>query len=166
VGDTLTRSERSALMARIRGTDTGPERAVRSELHRAGFRFRLHAARLPGRPDIVLPKHRVVVFVHGCFWHRHDCRLSSTPATRRAFWTAKFAANVARDRRSARALRRLGWRVLTVWECSLRTADGRTRAIAGLVRQIRSTGTPRTGETTRRAGKPRTRGRKRPGRGG
>lgn len=143
--DTLTRSERSALMARIRGTDTGPERIVRSELHRAGFRFRLHAARLPGRPDIVLPKHRVVVFVHGCFWHRHGCRLTGTPSTRRAFWTAKFAANVARDRRSARALRRLGWRVLTVWECSLRTARGRAREIEGLIRKIRAATARRTG---------------------
>ncbi|MCE2882069.1 MAG: DNA mismatch endonuclease Vsr [Planctomycetaceae bacterium] len=134
--DTLTKAERSSLMSRIRGKDTKPEVFVRSALHRAGFRFRLHGAALPGRPDIVLPRHRTVVFVHGCFWHRHGCRLSSEPATRRAFWREKFARNRARDQRTARALRNLGWRVVTVWECSLRTTDRRERAIATLVRKI------------------------------
>ncbi len=138
MADTLSKADRSALMARIRGTNTKPELLVRSALHRAGFRFRLHARRLPGRPDVVLTKHRVAIFVHGCFWHRHGCSLASMPSTRRAFWEAKFAANVARDRRTARALRRLGWRVLTVWECSLRTARGRERTVAGLIRRIRS----------------------------
>jgi DNA mismatch endonuclease (patch repair protein) len=136
VTDTLTKAERSSLMSRIRGKDTKPEVFVRSALHRAGFRFRLHGAALPGRPDIVLPRHRTVVFVHGCFWHRHGCRLSSEPATRRAFWREKFARNRARDQRTARALRNLGWRVVTVWECSLRTTDRRERAIATLVRKI------------------------------
>ena len=136
MADTLTKAERSALMSRIRGKDTKPEVFVRSALHRAGFRFRLHGAALPGRPDIVLPRHRTVVFVHGCFWHRHGCRLSSEPATRRAFWREKFARNRARDQRTARALRNLGWRVVTVWECSLRTTDRRERAIATLVRKI------------------------------
>jgi len=123
-------------MSRIRGTDTGPELVVRSALHRAGFRFRVHTKGLPGRPDIVLARHGVVIFIHGCFWHRHGCTLSSEPATRRRFWQAKFDANVARDARNARALRRLGWRVLTVWECALRTHAGRERAIAALVRKI------------------------------
>ena len=123
-------------MSRIRGTDTRPEVLVRSALHRAGFRFRLYTRCLPGRPDIVLPKYGVVIFVHGCFWHRHGCALSSEPATRRAFWQAKFDANVARDKRNARALRALGWRVLTVWECALRTKSGREKAIAMLVRRI------------------------------
>ena len=136
MADTLTKAERSALMSRIRGTHTKPEVLVRSALHRAGFRFRLYARGLPGRPDIVLPKHRVVIFVHGCFWHRHGCPLSSEPATRRAFWTAKFDANIARDARNTRALRRLGWRVLTIWECSLRTKASRERAMASLQRKI------------------------------
>jgi len=136
MADRLTKAERSALMARIRGTDTAPERLVRSALHRAGFRFRLHGAALPGRPDVVLPRHRVVVFVHGCFWHRHGCRLATTPATRVRFWRQKFERNVARDARNARALRRLGWRVLTIWECRLRTAAGRERTIATLVRRL------------------------------
>jgi DNA mismatch endonuclease (patch repair protein) len=136
VADTISKAERSALMARIRGKDTKPEVFVRSALHRAGFRFRLYARGLPGRPDIVLPRHGVVIFVHGCFWHRHGCALASEPATRRRFWQAKFEANMARDRRNARALRKLGWRVLTVWECALRTKTGRERAIATLVRRI------------------------------
>jgi DNA mismatch endonuclease (patch repair protein) len=91
---------------------------------------------LPGRPDIVLPKHRTVVFVHGCFWHRHGCALASEPATRRAFWREKFARNVARDKRTAAALRRAGWRVLTVWECALRTKALREQSMAALVRRI------------------------------
>lgn len=107
-------------MARIKGRNTGPEVLVRSLLHRAGFRFRIHAAALPGTPDIVLPKYQTVIFVHGCFWHRHKgCQDATTPKTNRAFWNKKFARNVANDRRHARELRRLGWRVLTVWSCEL-----------------------------------------------
>ncbi len=107
-------------MARIRSADTKPERIVRSWLHGAGLRFRLHAGDLPGRPDIVLPRFLTAVFVHGCFWHQHrGCRHASLPKTRRAYWQAKFEANRARDRRAVRALRRLGWRVVTVWECEL-----------------------------------------------
>ena len=136
MADTLSKAERSALMARIRGTNTKPEVLVRSALHRAGFRFRLHNRSLPGRPNIVLTKHRTVVFVHGCFWHRHGCSLASDPSTRKAFWRDKFARNVARDKRTAAALRRAGWRVYTVWECSLRTNARREKAIARLVRRI------------------------------
>lgn len=140
MADTISKAERSALMSRIRSTNTKPEVLVRSALHRAGFRFRLYTKGLPGRPDIVLPKHGVVIFVHGCFWHRHGCALSSEPATRRRFWQSKFDANVARDKRNTRALRRLGWRVLTVWECSLRTRSARDAAITRLVSRI-----PRSG---------------------
>lgn len=105
-------------MSRIRGRDTTPERAVRSVLHRMGYRFRLHRPDLPGRPDIVLPRHRTVVLVHGCFWHRHPgCRFAYTPKSRQGFWLAKFASSVERDRRQRRELRRLGWRVVVVWEC-------------------------------------------------
>lgn len=90
-------------------------------LHRAGCRFRLHRSDLPGRPDITLPRHRTVVFVHGCFWHRHPrCRFAYTPKSRMAFWQAKFAGNVRRDRTQCQQLRRLGWRVIVVWECELR----------------------------------------------
>jgi DNA mismatch endonuclease (patch repair protein) len=116
--DRLTREHRSWNMSRIRGLNTVPERQVRSALHRAGYRFRLHRKDLPGRPDIVLPKHHTVVFVHGCFWHRHkNCRFAYTPKSRVRFWQNKFQNNVERDRRNVRALRALGWRVMTVWEC-------------------------------------------------
>lgn len=105
-------------MSRIRGRNTSPERLVRSVLHRMGYRFRLHGRDLPGRPDIVLPKHRTVVFVHGCFWHRHPrCRFAYTPKTRVGFWTGKFEENIERDRRVRRRLRNLGWHVIVVWEC-------------------------------------------------
>ena len=111
-------------MSRIRGKDTTPERAVRSMVHGLGYRFRLHGRDLPGRPDLVLPRLRTVIFVHGCFWHRHArCRYATTPATRRAFWLEKFERNVERDRRTAAALRRLGWSVITVWECQLRRPE-------------------------------------------
>jgi DNA mismatch endonuclease (patch repair protein) len=116
--DTLSRERRSWNMSRIRGRDTRPEKIVRSALHRMGFRFRLHRRGLPGSPDIVLPRHRVAIFVHGCFWHRHPrCRFAYTPKSRLEFWSRKFEENKARDRRARRALRRQGWRVLTVWEC-------------------------------------------------
>jgi DNA mismatch endonuclease (patch repair protein) len=122
--DSLTPKKRATLMARIRSTDTQPEKQVRSLLHRLGFRFRLHAKNLPGRPDIVLAKHATVVLVHGCFWHRHDCpRGASQPKTRPEYWSAKLAANVERDIKNKRALQRLGWRTLVVWECELRDPD-------------------------------------------
>jgi DNA mismatch endonuclease (patch repair protein) len=130
--DNLSRERRSWNMSRIRGRDTAPEREVRSILHSMGCRFRLHVPRLPGRPDVVLPKHRTVVVVHGCFWHRHaKCRYAYTPKSNLAFWSAKFIENVERDRRTAIALRGLGWRVVTVWECELRK---RSRLRSRLVR--------------------------------
>jgi DNA mismatch endonuclease (patch repair protein) len=107
-------------MARIRGRDTKPELLVRSLLHRAGLRYSLGRKDLPGRPDIVLPKYRAVVFVHGCFWHRHrGCKDATLPGTRPAFWQAKFQENVTRDRRNRKALEKLGWRVQVVWECGV-----------------------------------------------
>ena len=118
VADTISRKHRSWNMSRISGRDTKPERVVRSILHRLGFRFRLHGRKLPGRPDVVLPRHRTVVLVHGCFWHRHPrCRFAYTPKSNSLFWLHKFEENVARDRRTATALRAQGWKVVTVWEC-------------------------------------------------
>lgn len=120
--DTLTPIERSERMRRVGSKDTGPEVAVRRILHRLGYRFRLHRRDLPGRPDIVLPKHRSVILVHGCFWHRHtesNCRLARLPKSRPEFWEAKFAANQERDARVELQLRQAGWRVLVVWECEL-----------------------------------------------
>jgi DNA mismatch endonuclease (patch repair protein) len=119
--DTLTPEERSKLMGRIRGKNTKPELLVRSLLHRAGYRFSLHRKNLPGKPDIVLRKYKTVVFVHGCFWHRHTgCKVASTPKSNTEFWQAKFDRNVSNDRNHRRALKNLGWHVLTVWECELR----------------------------------------------
>jgi DNA mismatch endonuclease (patch repair protein) len=118
-------------MAAIRGKDTAPEVAVRRMLHGIGLRFRLHRKDLPGRPDIVLPKHRTVVLVHGCFWHRHEgCRYTTTPKTRQEFWLDKFRSNVLRDRRNQAILEQLGWRVLVVWECELRKPEALRRRIA------------------------------------
>ncbi|MCW4455774.1 very short patch repair endonuclease [Flavobacterium sp. MXW15] len=129
--DVVDRATRSRMMSGIRGKNTKPELIVRSFLHRAGLRFRLHA-KLPGKPDLVLPKHRTVVFVHGCFWHRHEgCRFSTTPANNAAFWQEKFADNVRRDARVKQQLRELGWRVLVIWSCQLneRELDKLTTAI-------------------------------------
>ena len=119
--DIVNSKRRSELMAGIKGRDTAPERKVRRIAHRMGLRFRLHRKDLPGRPDLVFPKHQLAVFVHGCFWHRHEgCRLAYSPKSRVAFWTEKFAANVARDARQEAALKALGWRVLVIWECETR----------------------------------------------
>lgn len=107
-------------MAGIRGKDTKPELAVRCGLHRLGFRYRLHDARLPGKPDIVLPRYKAVVLVHGCFWHGHDCALFKWPKSRDAFWREKIDANKLRDAKSERSLCDGGWRVLRVWECALK----------------------------------------------
>ncbi|MCJ2044612.1 DNA mismatch endonuclease Vsr [Methylobacterium sp. J-078] len=113
----ITRSEN---MSRIRGKDTKPEMRVRKLVHALGFRFRLHRRDLPGTPDLTFPGRQAVIFVHGCFWHRHSgCVNCTTPKTRVAFWSEKFAKNVERDRRAVSRLQDLGWRVLTVWECEI-----------------------------------------------
>jgi len=108
------------MMSGIRGTNTKPELAVRIGLHRLGFRYRLHDARLPGKPDIVLPRHKAVVLVHGCFWHGHDCHLFKWPKSHDAFWREKIDGNKVRDAKCEQALRDDGWRVLRVWECALK----------------------------------------------
>lgn len=119
--DTISSEHRSWNMSRIRGQNTRPELRLRSLLHRAGFRFSLHAKNLPGRPDIVLTRYRTVIFVHGCFWHRHrGCRNATSPTTRREFWQEKFKQNVARDERNRTELYAAGWHVITVWECELK----------------------------------------------
>lgn len=119
-------------MSRIRGHNTSPERRVRSVLHSMGYRFRLHGRNLPGHPDIVLPKHRTVVFVHGCFWHRHPrCQFAYTPKTRVRFWSSKFEENVLRDQRARRRLRNLGWRVIVLWECQTTDREALASRLAG-----------------------------------
>lgn len=137
MADTLTSERRSWNMSRIKGQDTGPERLLRSLLHRAGFRFRLHSKQLPGRPDVILPKYRTAIFVHGCFWHRHPgCRNATTPSTRREFWQAKFDGNVSRDARNRAALEADDWTVLIIWECELKAdAEGVARRLANELRK-------------------------------
>jgi len=112
------------MMAGIRGKNTKPELAIRSALHRRGFRFRLYRKGLPGKPDLVFPKYRAVIFIHGCFWHGHDCHLFKWPKTHESFWQQKITSNMARDRRQLLSLLGVGWRVATIWECAFK---GRTR---------------------------------------
>lgn len=127
----LYRATRSRMMAGIRGRDTKPERRVRSALHAAGFRYRLHVRTLPGRPDLVLPRFRAVIFVQGCFWHRHEgCPAATTPSSNARFWREKLELNVARDARNSLALQAAGWRVATIWECAVRRMSDDQIAIA------------------------------------
>lgn len=108
------------MMSGIRGKDTKPEIMLRKALHKAGIRYRLHRAELPGRPDLVLPRYRAAIFVHGCFWHMHDCHLFKWPGTRTEFWQDKIRGNAARDHRNEAALKERGWRTLQIWECALK----------------------------------------------
>ena len=134
--DPLSSAARSLLMARVRQRHTAPERIVRSLLHALGLRFTVTGPLnrlLPARPDIVLPRRKTVVLVHGCFWHRHQgCRLTTTPTTRADFWNEKFVANIARDTRQRQELKRAGWKVITVWECETRNP----RRLATRLRRI------------------------------
>lgn len=119
--DTFSPEKRSDIMRNVRSANTLPELKVRSLLHNFGFRFRLHRSDLPGIPDIVLPKHRTVLFVHGCFWHRHPgCPRASTPAVKPDYWLPKFARTIERDRQNQEELRKRGWNVIVVWECELK----------------------------------------------
>ena len=119
--DTISLAYRSEIMSRVRAKDTKPEMVVRRMLHAAGYRYRLHAHDLPGKPDLVFPARRKVVFINGCFWHRHrGCALARLPKSRIEFWTEKLERNRERDERNVAALRELGWEVLTVWECEVR----------------------------------------------
>jgi len=126
--DNLTRAQRSETMRRVRGKDTGPELRVRRMVHGMGFRYRLHVKELPGSPDLLFPARAKVIFVHGCFWHGHDCRAGlNRPSSNRRYWTPKLERNRRRDRANRTRLRRLGWRVLVVWECQLKSHTLRDR---------------------------------------
>lgn len=149
--DVVDRATRSRMMAGIRGKNTSPELMVRRHLHSAGLRFRLHRRDLPGAPDLVLAKYGVVVFVHGCFWHRHSgCRFATTPATNRQFWLDKLTGNAERDARTRRALRRSGWRVYVIWECEIR----KPKRLAALVNAIKTSEVGRAPRLCRRKGRP------------
>ena len=130
MADVFTKSERSALMARIRGKDTKPELLVRRLIHGLGYRYRLHRKELPGTPDLVFPSRKKVIFVHGCFWHRHEgCKFSTMPKTRVDFWKKKFESNVRRDSRVQEELALLGWRSMVVWECETKSLETLTEKI-------------------------------------
>ena len=155
--DVVSPETRSRMMSGIRGRDTQPELVVRRFLHRQGFRFRLHVAGMPGRPDLVLARYRTAIFVHGCFWHRHPgCRYATLPATRREFWETKLEGNATRDARDTAALEAVGWRVIVVWECDVRRGeigwlpdairrygDGWARSVRRVADGDRQRGTPR-----------------------
>jgi DNA mismatch endonuclease, patch repair protein len=123
MADRVSKEQRSANMARVKNKNTEPELVVRKILHRLGYRFRIHRRDLPGYPDIVLPRHRKAIFVHGCFWHSHSCPRGKRPSTRAEFWNAKLDRNVARDEANQRKLESLGWKVLVLWECELEIAE-------------------------------------------
>ncbi len=122
--DIVSSEKRSEMMSKVRSKDSVAEKKVRSALHASGYRFRLHRKDLPGTPDIVLPKLRLIILVHGCFWHRHDgCSKASTPKSNREFWEKKFSENIARDIRTKSALETLGWRVVVTWECEVKKSE-------------------------------------------
>lgn len=137
MADRFSTEKRSDIMSRVRSRDTKAERRVRSFLHLLGYRFRLHRRDLPGRPDIVLPGYRAVIFVHGCFWHQHPgCSKAKVPETDREKWATKLARNVERDRANIEALRSSGWRVATVWECSLKRPEGIISSLSDLLTDL------------------------------
>ena len=121
MADIVSRSKRKEMMSSVKQRHTKPEIAVRKILHRHGFRFRLHNKKLPGTPDIVLPKHKAVIFVHGCFWHQHEgCRKSRRPTSNIEFWNEKLDKNIARDNRKELELKKSGWKVLNIWDCEIK----------------------------------------------
>ena len=133
--DNLSVADRRRTMSSIRSTNTKPELIVRSLVHRMGYRFRLHDAKLPGKPDLVLKRHRTVIFVHGCFWHMHTCRRGQVmPKTSADYWEKKRRRNAARDAASIEALEAMGWRVIVVWECETRDREGLRRRMSSSLR--------------------------------
>jgi len=135
--DIFSEEQRSYVMSRVGSKNTKPELIVRSYLHRLGFRFKIHEKNLPGRPDIVLPKHRCVVFVNGCFWHRHKgCARASMPTTRVDFWQSKFERNISRDQKNLCLLKKAKWKVCLVWECEIDKISRRTEKLLELANEI------------------------------
>lgn len=135
--DHISAERRSWLMSRVRGKDTKPEMVVRRIAHALGYRFRLHRKDLPGRPDLTFPRLRKVVFVHGCFWHRHGCRKTTTPKSNVDFWLEKFRRNVERDAQAVEALRATGWNELVIWECETRDPDALAERLERFLRDER-----------------------------
>ena len=137
VSDISSGAERSYVMSQVKSKNTMPELIVRSYLHRLGFIFRIHVRKLPGNPDVVLPKYKCAIFVNGCFWHRHkDCPRASMPSTRVDFWKAKFARNISRDKENSCLLRKAKWKVFTVWECEIAKVSLRSKKLSELANEI------------------------------
>lgn len=135
--DHLSPEQRSRNMSKIKQKDTKPEKLLRKAIHRAGFRFRKNVKNLPGKPDIVLPKYKTVIFVHGCFWHRHDCKRGhSIPSNRKKFWIEKFRKNVERDAEKQKLLKEEGWKVIVIWECELKDMD---KVLSKLKKELKKT---------------------------
>lgn len=134
MADVFSRAKRSAIMSRIKGKNTAPELAVRKLVHSLGYRYRLHSDRLPGKPDLILPAHRKIIFVHGCFWHGHlNCRRAILPSTNVTFWKTKIAHNKLRDNSVKRKLSRDGWRVFVVWQCQTKDIKKLRNRLAGFL---------------------------------
>jgi DNA mismatch endonuclease (patch repair protein) len=137
--DIVDKTTRSKMMANIKGKNTKPEIAIRSLLHQQGFRFRLHDKTLPGTPDLVLKQYKAIIFVHGCYWHRHEqCKRSSTPKQNQAFWLKKFDANLHRDGQVYCALKKLEWRTAIIWECAIRDKNNLPYHIKTLIAWLKS----------------------------
>lgn len=134
--DNLTPTQRSQCMSRIKGKDTKPEKLVRNYLFSKGFRFRKNDKRYPGKPDIILPKYNTSIFVHGCFWHGHHCKAGKLPETRKGFWKNKINATKARDKSNQEALRSMGWKVIVIWECEIKTIKFREKTFRNLIDKI------------------------------
>ena len=134
--DIYSKNKRSQIMSKISGKETKPEILVRKFLFRKGFRYRKNDKRYPGKPDVVLPKYKTVIFVHGCFWHGHDCRAGKLPETRKEFWQNKIGSNVVRDKKNRHELEKLGWRVLIVWQCELKNKKIRTEKLKNIEQEI------------------------------
>lgn len=134
MADTVSKSVRSRIMSSVKQRHTKPEMIVRSLLHQLGFRFRLHREDLPGSPDIVLPKFRTAIFVHGCFWHQHkNCSKSRRPSSNQDYWNTKLDENISRDKRKEKELSKLGWRVVTIWQCEIRNLETLTKKLKKLL---------------------------------
>ena len=132
--DVFTKEKRSQIMSKIKGKDTKPEKVVRSLLHQMGYRFRLHRRDLPGNPDIVLPKHKKVIFVHGCFWHRHkDCPRAKRPSTNKKFWNEKLSKNIDRDKRNQASLGKSGWTSLVIWQCQIKNLEKLEKSLSSFL---------------------------------
>ena len=134
MSDVFSKVKRSRIMSRVKGRDTKPEILIRSFVHRMGFRFRVHRRDLPGNPDIVLPRYKKAIFVHGCFWHGHKrCRRSKRPTTNEQFWNKKLDGNIERDKRFRRRLHQMNWEVLVVWQCEIRNPEKLLRKLEGFL---------------------------------